>query len=190
MGLWLLQECQRTWRSAGHDLDTGALLAAAAGVRPFAALVDPDDTTFLAPGDMTARIDGYCARTGQLPPGSPAEYARCIVESLAIAHRATVRDAMALSGRAVDVIHIVGGGSRSALLCQLTADACGLPVVAGPVEATAVGNVLVQARADGGPSDLAAMRALVAKAQPTRRYEPERSTAHRWDAAAARIGRA
>jgi rhamnulokinase len=184
MGLWLLQECQRAWA----EPDTVALLAAAVAAPPFAALVDPDDPGFLAPGDMPARIDAYCAGTGQPPPRDRAAYVRCVLESLAVAHRSAVRDAARLSGRAVTVVHLVGGGARNALLCQLTADACGLPVVAGPVEATALGNILVQARADGGPGDLAAMRELVARTQALRRYEPRGDQAA-WDKAAALLGR-
>jgi rhamnulokinase len=184
MGLWLLQECQRTW----GEPDAGRLLAAAERARPFAAIVDPDDAGFLAPGDMPARIDAFCARTGQPVPVDRAAYVRCVLESLALAHRAAVHDAVRLSGRDVDVVHIVGGGARNALLCQLTADACGRPVEAGPVEATALGNVLVQARADGGPSDRTSMRALVARTQPTRRYDPTGDQTA-WDKAAAVIDR-
>ncbi|HEV7898323.1 MAG TPA: rhamnulokinase family protein [Planosporangium sp.] len=184
MGLWLLQECQRAWA----EPDTAALLASATAAPPFAALVDPDDPGFLAPGDMPARIDAYCARTGQPAPRDRAAYVRCLLESLAVAHRWAVRDAVRLSGRAVTVVHLVGGGARNALLCQLTADACGLPVVAGPVEATALGNILVQARADGGPGDLAAIRELVARSQPLRRYEPRGDQAA-WDKASALLGR-
>jgi rhamnulokinase len=184
MGLWLLQECQRTW----GEPDAGRLLAAAAHARPFAAIVDPDDTDFLAPGDMPTRIDAFCARTGQPVPVDRAAYVRCVMESLALAHRAAVRDAVRLSGRDVDVVHIVGGGARNALLCQLTADACDRPVIAGPVEATALGSVLVQARANGGPADRTAIRALVGRTQPTRRYDPTGDQAA-WDKAAAVIGR-
>jgi rhamnulokinase len=184
MGLWLLQECQRTW----GEPDAGRLLAAAEQASPFAAIVDPDDAEFLPPGNMPARIDAYCARTGQPAPADRAAYVRCVIESLALAHRAAVRDAVRLSGRDVDVVHVVGGGARNALLCQLTADACGRPVIAGPVEATALGNVLVQARANGGPADRTAIRALVAATQPTRRYDPSGDQAA-WDTAAARIGR-
>ncbi len=179
MGLWLLQECQRVWR----EPDTGGLLAAAAAARPFAALVDPDHPGFLPPGDMPARIDAYCRRTGQPAPADRAGYVRCIMESLALAHRAAVRDATRLSGRSVEVVHVVGGGARNALLCQLTADACGLPVVAGPVEATALGNILVQARADGGPADLSGTRRLVAASAPLRRFEP-RGDPDAWEKAA------
>ncbi|MET7331284.1 rhamnulokinase family protein [Nonomuraea sp. NPDC005650] len=182
MGLWLLQECLRAW--PGSDL--GELLRAAAGERPFAAVVNPDEPAFLPPGDMPARIAAECRRTEQEPPSSPAAYVRCVLESLALGHRLAVRQAMELSGRDVEVVHLVGGGSRNELLCQLTADACGLPVVAGPAEATALGNVLVQARAAGLVSDLAEMRALVAASQPLRRYEPS-GDPQAWERAAARI---
>jgi len=184
MGLWLLQECQRVWQ----EPDTAALVAAAADAPPFAAVVDPDDPTFLSPGDMPARIDAYCLRTGQRPPTSRRAYVRCILESLALAHRAAVRDAGRLSGHDIHVVHLVGGGARNALLCQLTADATELPVVAGPVEATALGNVLIQHRVNGGPADLSAMRHLVATTQALQIYAPI-GDATRWDKAAALIGR-
>src|SRR5205823_9639595 len=115
----------------------------------------------------------YCARTGQRPPESRAEIVRCILESLALGHRAAIRDAARLSGRSVEVVHVVGGGARNTLLCQLTADACGLPVVAGPVEATAIGNALVQARAVGAVTgDLGDLRDLVSRTQHLHHYEP------------------
>jgi rhamnulokinase len=185
MGLWLLQECQRAWR----EPDTAALVAAAAESPAFAALVDPDDPGFVAPGNMPARIDAYCRRTGQQPPSAPASYTRCILESLAIGHRAAIMDAMRLSGRGVEVVHLVGGGARNGLLCQLTADACGLPVLAGPVEATTLGNILVQARRNTPRlAGRGAIREFVAATQTVRRYEPHGDPA-RWDEAAARIGR-
>ncbi|GIH93367.1 rhamnulokinase family protein [Planobispora siamensis] len=167
MGLWLLQESLRAW----GDPELVPLLAAAGAARPFAAVVDPDTPAFLPPGDMPTRIAAECRRTGQEPPADPPQVVRCILESLALGHRRAIRQAVALSGREVEVIHLVGGGSRNDLLCRLTADACGLPVVAGPVEATALGNILVQARTAGLVADLAEMRALSA-AQPLRRYEP------------------
>ncbi|TDD26255.1 rhamnulokinase [Nonomuraea diastatica] len=182
MGLWLLQECMRAW--PGSDL--GELLTAAAAERPFAAVVNPDEPVFLPPGDMPARIAAECRRTGQRPPSSPAAYARCVLESLALGHRRAVRQAMELSGRDIEVVHLVGGGSYNELLCRLTADACGLPVVAGPAEATTLGNVLVQARAAGLVSDLEEMRSLVAASQPLRRYEPSGDD-RLWDEAAARV---
>jgi rhamnulokinase len=187
MGLWLLQESQRAWAAAGVTTDVSSLLAEATGVAPFTAVVDPDDPIFLPPGDMPARIAGACRSTGQPTPSSPAETVRCIVDSRALAHRRTVRQAQELSGRDVDVLHMVGGGARNALLCQLTADACGLPLLAGPVEATALGNVLVQARTLGAPlPDLAAMRALLRESQALRRYEPHGDPAA-WDAAEAKV---
>src|SRR3712207_6147525 len=149
MGLWLLQEAQRTWAGAGLVADLPDLLASAAQVPAFTAIVDPDDPRFLPPGDMPARIAEVCRETGQTPPQSQAETVRCILDSLALAYRRSVRSAAELSGRDVEVVHLVGGGARNTLLCQLTADACGLPVLAGPVEAAALGNALVQARAGG-----------------------------------------
>ncbi|HEY0126582.1 MAG TPA: FGGY-family carbohydrate kinase, partial [Blastococcus sp.] len=189
MGLWLLQESQRTWAAAGLPADLPELLAAAARVPAFTAVVDPDDARFLPPGDMPARIAEACAGTGQVPPQSQAETVRCILDSLALAYRRTVRRAADLSGRDVEVVHLVGGGARNTLLCQLTADACGLPVVAGPVEAAALGNALVQARAAGVvPGGLAELRALLRTTQETRTYQPSAAAEASWAAAAARIG--
>ncbi|HEY0536880.1 MAG TPA: rhamnulokinase family protein [Actinoallomurus sp.] len=181
MGLWLLQESLRTW---GESASLPALLAAAAEAPPFAALVDPGDREFLPPGDMPARIAAHCERTGQRPPGSRAETVRCILESLALGHRAAVREAARLSGRVIEVVHVVGGGARNTLLCQLTADACGVPVIAGPVEATAIGNALVQARAHGLTGD---PRELIRRTQPLTTYTP-RGDDTAWDRAAERIG--
>ncbi|MCP2329496.1 rhamnulokinase [Hamadaea flava] len=183
MGLWLLQESLRAW----GDPDLGDLLRQAAGVPGLRAVVDAEDAVFLPPGDMPSRIAEQCVRLGQRPPESPAETVRCILDSLALAHRAAVLDAQRLSGRAVDVVHVVGGGARNELLCQLTADACDLPVLAGPVEATALGNVLVQARAVGGGSaGLADLRHLIRTTHTVRRYEPQ-GDADRWRAAAGRL---
>jgi rhamnulokinase len=168
MGLWLLQECLRAW----GDPEVGPLLAEAARL-PTRSVLDPDDPEFLPPGDMPARIAAACRRLGEPVPESRAATVRCIVDSLAAAHAATVRQAQELSGQEVDVVHLVGGGARNALLCQLTADACGVPVVAGPVEATALGNVLVQARALGGvDGGLTELRARISASQAVVRYEP------------------
>jgi rhamnulokinase len=189
MGLWLLQESVRTWNAAGLPADLDTLLHDAAQVPAFTTVVAVDDPVFLPPGDMPARIADHARRTGQTPPQSQAETVRAIVDSLALAHRATLQDAQRLSGQDVDVVHLIGGGSRNELLCQLTADACGLPVEAGPVEASALGNILVQARAVGaGAGDLAGMRALLRATQVIRRYEPSGRTAD-WAAAAVRIDR-
>lgn len=169
MGLWLLQECQRAW---GID-EVEPLLREAAQAKPFRSIIDPNDPVFLPHGDMPARIAEACRQTGQPVPETPPEMVRCIMDSLALAHRDTLAEAQRLSGREVDVVHIVGGGARNELLCQLTADACGLPVLAGPVEATALGNILIQARALGSVgSSLKDMRALICATQHIRRYEP------------------
>ncbi|WP_338702927.1 rhamnulokinase family protein [Streptomyces sp. Q6] len=182
MGLWLLQECQRTWR----DADLTELLDGAARCAPLRSVVDAGDPAFLAPGGMPDRIAAACRATGQPEPRTRAETTRCILDSLALAHRRAIADAARLADRPVDVVHIVGGGARNALLCRLTADACGLPVVAGPAEAAALGNVLVQARAHGDVGDRAAMRQLIARTQRLTRYEP-RGRRSEWDAAAARV---
>ena len=188
MGLWLLQECQREWSQAGQDAGLDGLLAAAAAVPPLRSVIDASDPAFLAPGGMTARIAAACTRTGQPTPENPAETVRCILDSLAIAHRHALEQAQALSGRHLDTVHIVGGGSRSELLCQLTADATGLPVVAGPAEAAAIGNILVQARAlDAAPAGLDDLRALIRQTQHLRHYQPVGDQAG-WQAAAARLG--
>lgn len=154
------------------DPELTSLLKQAAEVAPLRSLVDAGDAAFLAPGRMPARIADACRESGQPVPGSPAEVTRCILDSLALAHRRAVREAQALADHPVDVVHIVGGGARNDLLCQLTADACGLPVVAGPAEAAALGNVLVQARARGLVGDRTSMRRLLARTQQLRRYEP------------------
>ncbi|WP_431995923.1 rhamnulokinase [Streptomyces griseoflavus] len=184
MGLWLLQECLRAW----GEPDLGALLLDAAEVPALRSVVDAGDAAFLAPGRMPERIAGACRDSGQPVPATRAEVTRCILDSLALAHRRAVEDAQRLAGRSADVVHIVGGGTRNALLCQLTADACGLPVVSGPTEAAALGNVLVQARAHGMVGDLAGMRRLLTRTQPLTRYEPRGGT-RPWQAAQARLAR-
>ncbi|WP_432104795.1 rhamnulokinase [Streptomyces sp. bgisy091] len=186
MGMWLLEECRRTWERDGIATDLAGLLAEAARSRPFAAVIDPDDPAFLAPGDMPARIDAALVRTGQAAPTGPGAYVRCVLESLALAHRRTLREAAALAGRDLTQVHLVGGGSRNELLCQWTADATGLPVTAGPAEATALGNVLLQARARGLVGGLPDMRGLVARTQGLRHYTPQGDAAA-WDRAAGRL---
>jgi rhamnulokinase len=186
MGLWLLAESQRTWRAQGRPSQLNVLLAQAAKAEPFGAIIDPDAPEFLPPGDVPSRVAAYCERTGQAAPGSPGAVVRCILDSLALAHRRTLRRAAELAGRDIEVIHLVGGGSRAGLLCQLTADATGLPVIAGPAEATAAGNILLQARAHGLAGDLPAMRRLVASTQRLRHYRPRGPQAP-WLAAATRI---
>jgi rhamnulokinase len=186
MGLWPLQECLREWGSP----DLASLLAAAAAAPALAHVVDLDDPVFLPPGDMEGRL----RKLAGLPAAGDgiadrAVIVRCILDSLALAQRRAVRQAQQLAGREVSVVHLVGGGALNELLCRLTADACGLPVLAGPVEATAIGNLLVQARAAGiVEPGLDAMRALVRETQRIVRYTPS-GPGTDWDAAAARVGR-
>jgi rhamnulokinase len=178
MGLWLLQESLRTWELEGSPEHLPTLLIAAAELPPGGPVIDPDDPSFLPPGDMPARIEAACVRLDQAAPGTRVGLVRCILDSLAAAYGRAVRDAARLSGRSVKVVHLVGGGARNSLLCQLTADACELPVLAGPVEATALGNVLIQARARGLlTGELETLRALVRATQDIRRYEPRTSLA-------------
>ncbi len=173
MGLWLLSECVREWERDGASVELAELLAAASRLDSTVAVFDANDPGFLAPGDMPARIAAWCSDHGQPAPATPADFVRSIVESLAVAFAAAVDKASELSGKRVEVIHIVGGGSQNELLCQLTADRSGLPVLAGPVEATAIGNVLVQGRAQGlVTGSLESLRSLVATTFAPRRYSP------------------
>lgn len=160
MGLWLLQESQRVWSEGGRPVELSDLLTQAAASPAGRTVIDVDHPDFLRPGDMPARIATHAATSGQPVPTTPAEVTRCILDSLAVAYRSAVRDAVELSGQGVSALHVVGGGSRNALLMQLTADATGLPVIAGPEESTALGNVLVQARAAGVLPRTATLRDL------------------------------
>ncbi len=174
MGLWILSETVRGWERGGHAQDLSALLDAAAEVPSERVPVfDVNDPRFLPPGDMPARIDAWCAEHDVAAPTTPAEYTRAIVESLAQAFADAVATAARLGGVDVRKIHVVGGGALNTLLCQRTADRSGLPVLAGPVEATALGNVLVQARAAGLVSgSLEALRDLVGRTHAPRAYAP------------------
>lgn len=173
MGLWMLSESIRTWENAGESISLNDLLVAAAAYTGPVALFDPDDPRFLPPGDMPTRIAEWFTERGLAAPTGHAALVRSMLESLAEAYARTIREAVELSGKRVDVVHLLGGGSQNALLCQLTADRCGLPVLAGPTEATAIGNVLVQARAKGIISgSLEAMRSVVAAAVSPTKYLP------------------
>ncbi|MFZ1282650.1 MAG: rhamnulokinase family protein [Propionicimonas sp.] len=186
MGLWVLSESMRAWRAEGRDVDLPGLLGAAARLPGLGCVLDMADERLLPPGDMPARLLALAQETGQHLSPDPDLITRCILDSLALAYRRAVRRACALADRAVDVVHIVGGGSQNTLLCQLTAEATGLPVVAGPAEGTALGNLLVQARACGALSgDLAALRRVAIASSELVRYTPGRlgSTEAHWDAA-------
>lgn len=176
-GLWLLSECQRSWAAQGFSQSLTSLLDAAAALPAGGPQINADDPVFTAPDNMPDRIRSAVRNTGALLPDRPAAVVRCIMDSLAAGYARTLADAERLAGRGVDVVHIVGGGSQNRLLCQLTADATGKPVVAGPVEATAMGNVLVQARAAGVVTGgLAELRELVAAGTNLERYEPALQT--------------
>lgn len=185
MGLWLLQECRRCWAQAGQNFSYETLTAMATSARPFTAILDPDDATFLAPKNMPEAIAAYCIAYSQPVPDNPGVMTRVILESLALRYRWTLEKLGELQQRTFDQLYVVGGGSRNQLLCQLTADACGVPVVAGPVEATAIGNAALQAVTLGDLPSLAAARALIREAFAVTVYEPTVTTSSRaaWDEA-------
>jgi rhamnulokinase len=180
-GLWLLQECQRHWAREGQHFTWPELIAQAERAEPLHSLVDPDAPQFLNPVNMPAAIQDYCRQTSQAEPTSIGALVRCCLESLALKYRWVVVALEELTGRQLDTIRIVGGGSQNTLLCQLTADACQRRVVAGPVEATALGNIVVQAVALGRIPSIAAGRAAVSASEEQTVYIPRVSSD--WDAA-------
>ena len=192
MGLWVLTESIHEWTRQGLDVRLVDLLAEASGLPPLVTVVDMADQRLIPPGDMPGRLAAMAAETGQPVPRTPGEFTRCILDSLALAYRTAIREACSLAGRTVDVVHVVGGGSQNTLLCRLTAEATRLPVVAGPAEGTALGNLLVQARAlkalTGGLADL---RGVAAASSSLVRYAPGDLGLSQslWDAAALRLAR-
>lgn len=186
-GLWLLQESRRQWQREGHDLSWDQLLARAAQAEPFHSLIDPDAPDFMAPSDMPATIRAYCRRVGQPEPDSVGAVVRCCLESVALKSRWVISSVATLAGRQPKVVRIVGGGCQNRMLCQFTADACELPVLAGPVEATAMGNLMVQAIAIGYLPDVAAGRRAVGASARRETYEPQNAPA--WRDAYARFTR-
>jgi len=175
MGLWLVQECRRTWERAGREYSYGELADMAAKAKPFVAIIDPDKDSFIAPGDMPSRIADFCKKTNQPVPDGPGEMVRVCLEGLAMAYRQTLSRIESCTGEKVQVIHIVGGGIQNKHLCQWTADVTGLPVVTGPVEATAAGNLAVQAVAVGVLPDIKAARELIRNSFDVVVYEPKDS---------------
>jgi len=170
MGLWPLQECRRDWAAQGEDRGYDQLTEMAAGAEPFAAVINPD--AFLEPGQMPRRIAQFCQSTGQTEPKAPGVVTRVILESLALRYRQVLESLERLTGRAIDVVHIVGGGSRNRLLNQFVADCTGRKVIAGPTEATAAGNILVQAMGAGLVKDLEEIRQIVARSFPLEEFRP------------------
>ena len=186
-GLWLVQECQRAWKSQGHDYDWARLTSMAAAAEPLAAVIDPDDSRLVAPQDMPAQLAALCREAGQAAPADHAAVIRCALESLALKYRQVLGYLEQLGGRRIEQIHIVGGGTQNQLLCQMAADACERPVLAGPVEATAIGNVMMQAIAAGAVSDVGQARDVIRDSFEMAEYQPQPSD--RWSAAAARFAK-
>jgi rhamnulokinase len=185
-GMWLLEECRRDWARQGIETNYGKLLAAAQKQPAFRSLFNVNDPSFVAPCGMPARIAELCRRTGQAVPQSPGGFVRAIFESLALAYRLVIDDVKAITGRRARTLHIVGGGSQNEVVCQYAADATGMQVVAGPVEATSLGNVLLQAMAMGRVADGSQAREIVRRSFEPRKYEPGQDRAA-WQDAAGRL---
>jgi len=173
MGLWLVQECRRTWEREGTTYTYEALMRMAEASPPFGAVVNPNDDSFIFPGNMPEALAAYCKRTGQAAPAGVGPTVRLALEGLALCYRWVLERLERLTGRRLETIHIVGGGSQNVLLNQFTADACGRPVVAGPVEATAIGNLLTQAVGLGLLGSLADAREVVRRSFEVRTFEPK-----------------
>lgn len=180
-GLWLLQECRRVWAVAGREYTWDNLNRMADEAPPLAALINPDDPAFMAPADMPAAVRDYCVRTGQTPPEDEGAVIRCCLESLALKYRMVLGWLEQLVGGRIDTIHIVGGGTQNRRLCQAAADACGRRVIAGPVEATAIGNIMVQAIVDGAIGSIAQAREVIRDSFSVETYEPQNTAA--WEEA-------
>jgi rhamnulokinase len=178
-GLWLLQSCRRSWAASGRSYGYDELVSAAESASAFQALLDPDSPGFRNPENMLSAIDDYCRRTGQQEPSTPAAFSRSILESLALKYRAVLESLEAITGRRFAHIRVVGGGSRNRLLNQFTANATGRPVIAGPVEATALGNVAMQMLATGHVSSLDEARRIIDRSFPVERFEPV--AVEQWD---------
>ncbi len=184
MGLWLLQCCRKSWTNRGESGDYDELLAAAARVKPFRSIVDPDNSEFLNPADMPEAIAHFCRKTGQPVPSNKGEFVRTIFESLALKYRHVIEKINSMVDEPLKILHIVGGGSQNEMLNQFAANATGLPVVAGPVEATALGNIMVQAIACGELAAVDQGREMIRQSFPLKQYEPQDTAA--WDEAFAR----
>lgn len=178
-GLWIVQQCREQWKREGRDLSWGRLVELAQAASPMESIIDPDDDCFVAPENMPEAVRGYCNRTGQRVPGDEGAIIRCALESLALKYRMVLGMLEQITGRKIETIHMVGGGVQNRLLCQFAADACDRHVVAGPVEATAIGNILMQALGCGEIGSIDEARELVRRAKDIAQYEPQPS--ERWD---------
>lgn len=172
MGLWIIQESRRQWKREGNEYSFAQMEAWAKEAEPLRCFVNVDDPSFSAPGNMPERIRDFCRRTGQYVPQTVGEVVRCIYESLALKYREVAEKIQKLQGKTAKVIHVVGGGTKDRFLSAMTADACGIPVAAGPEEATAIGNLMVQAIALGDVKDLVEAREIVSASFELKRYEP------------------
>lgn len=181
MGLWIYQECKRFWDKAGDTVSFDELENAALDAAPFRSFIDPDDSSFYRPGKMPEKIQEYCSKTGQTAPGSKPEIVRCIMESLALKYRQALEDLEKIVGYPLPILHIVGGGCKNVMLSQFTANAIARPVVTGPVEATAAGNLTAQLMALGEVNGLGEGREVVRYSFPTEEYTPKDTSS--WDAA-------
>lgn len=184
-GLWLIQECRRTWQQAGNDLDWGQMVSLAADAPALTALINPHDARFVAPDSMPASIAEFCQQTGQNVPQSEGQIVRCALESLALCYRQVLAMLEELTGGQIATIHIVGGGTQNELLCQMAANACGRHVVAGPIEATAIGNIMMQAVAHGDVASITQARDVIRNSFPVKEYSPQNVDA--WSEAFARF---
>jgi len=180
-GLWLVQECRRVWNHAGANLDWEALNQLSAAAAPLRSFINPDAADFGAPGDMPEAIRAFCRKTGQTPPEDKGAVVRCALESIAMKFRQVLQMCEELSGGRIETIHIVGGGTKNRQLCQFAADSCGRHVVTGPVEATAIGNLMMQAVAAGDVASIAEAREVIRRSFPVEEFEPQNTAA--WDEA-------
>jgi rhamnulokinase len=184
-GLWLIQECRRIWQQAGRTRNWDDLVHLSRKESPLQALIDPDHRCFLAPADMPETIREFCRRTGQSIPASDGAVVRCALESLALRYRESLGWLEELTGGRIETIHIVGGGARNRLLCQMTSDACQRPVVAGPTEATAIGNVMMQAVASGDIGSIREARNVIRGSFEVEQYVP--ADVEQWNEAYSRF---
>jgi len=172
IGMWLVQECRRTWEKVGHHYDYSMLTHIASEAKPFGSLINPNDARFLKPGDMPSKIQGFCREKGQAVPETHGEIIRCALESLACLYSVTLEKISEVTGKKIKTLHVVGGGIKNELLQQFTADACGITIAAGPVEATALGNILMQSLAMGDIHNHEELRKIVSDSFPVKYFEP------------------
>jgi len=186
-GLWLVQECRRIWKQQGTEHTWDELTRLSAEAEPLRSFIFPDDASFTAPPNMPDAIRAFCQRTGQPVPESKGAVIRCVLESLAMRYRQVIGNVEELTESRIETVHVVGGGTQNRQLCQMAADACGRRVVAGPIEATAIGNVMMQAVAAGDVKDILQARDVIRRSFDVVEYAPQ--NADRWNEACARYAK-